>query len=187
MKKLYLFTVLVCFLTLSFYGCSTTATLPLNADMTPDREGNWEINNYVDDYGTDTDSLFMQTSFTGYFSNSATTGSNCTGLFRINDVSKVEIVIYEYDSYRASGFGYDDKYNLTIWDADTDEVLLKGSSYLFDDRFVITDEVQEIVNALSTTETLKVRLSGGKYTTSTYVFIFDTKGFASDWQIMMNS
>lgn len=180
MKKLCaMFTGFLC---LFLVGCMSLPTLPENADMTPDTSNNWVLKYYVDDYGTKTDSKYLETDFVGLFSNTATTNSYCDGLFRINDSGNTEVVIYEYGSYRANGFGVEDKYYITVWDNKTDTVLVKGTGYLSDDRFIFDSSVsQEIVNGLATHNELRVRVSGGKYTTSTYAFLIDASGFASKY------
>ena len=158
--------------------------IPSDAIMTPDDKNNWEIGNYVDSYGIDTDSMFVQTRFIGLFSNTATLKSECSGIFRINDDREVEILIYEYGTHLASGFGIDDIYNFTLWDSTTGEVLVKSSAWLGDNRFHV-ENTQNVINAIATHESVLCRLHGGKYTTSTYSFSFDASGFASDYQTII--
>lgn len=181
MKKFLLVTTVL----IIFSSCSSITSLfvpavPKDAVMTPDEKNNWTIGNYVDSHGIDTDDMYVKTRFSGIFSNTATQESNCSGEFLVNDKREVQIFIYEYDSYMVGGFGQDDEYNLTIWDSKTDEVLVKGSAWLSDDRFIV-EKSSKVINAIATHENIRVRLHGGKYTTSTYLFSFDASGFASDY------
>ena len=182
MKKLCLLLLMLLFI---FSSCSSLTSLfvpavPKDAIMTPDENRNWAIKNYVDSHGIDTDDMYVETRFSGTFSNTATQGSNCSGELLVNDDREVQIFIYEYGNLTASGFGKDDEYNLTIWDSKTDEILVKDSAWLSDDRFIV-DKPSKVINALATHENIRMRLHGGKYTTSTYVFSFDASGFASDY------
>ena len=163
-------------------GCYSLR-LPENADMTPDTKGNWTIKNYVDEYGRPTDHKYVETSFIGTFSNTATRGSDCVGLFRVNYSDEIEIVIYEYGSYRASGVGMDDIYYLTVFD-DHNNALATAEAWLGDDRFTVmqTNDANDVIEAISTHDYVQIRLSGGKYTQSTYWFEFETTGFASKAQ-----
>lgn len=177
---------LIVLLTLLCFSCSTLTSIfippiPKDAIMTSDIDNNWEISNYVDSYGLDLDDKFVQTRFTGTFSNTATRSSSCTGIFRVNDDREVEILIYEYGDHRVNGYGQEDEYYLTVWDASSDEVLVKGSAWLSDDRFHV-NKPSKVINAVATHERIRCRLQGGKYSTSTYVFEFDTSGFAPDYQ-----
>ena len=165
-------------------GCSTLS-LPEDADMSPDTENNWAIKYYVDNYGAPTDKKYVQTSFVGAFSNSATTGSLCTGLFRVNDSNRIEIVIHEYGEYIASGFGFDDTYYLTVKD-DNDNILATAEAWLGDDRFMVRNNANDIVAAIATHDHVQMRLAGGKYSQSSYFFGFDTTGFASKAQSVIN-
>ena len=163
-------------------GCYSLR-LPENADMTPDTKGNWTIKSYVDDYGRPTDQKYVETSFIGTFSNTATRRSDCVGLFRINDSDEIEIVIYEYGSHRTSGYGMDDIYYLTVFD-DNDNVLATAEAWLGNTRFTVmqTNAANDVIRAISTHDHVQMRLSGGKYVQSTYWFGFDTTGFASKAQ-----
>ena len=168
-------------------GCFSlySLSLPENADMSPDTENNWTIKYYVDNYGIPTDKKYVETSFVGAFSNSATTGNLCVGLFRVNDSDRIEIDIYEYGEYIASGFGVEDTYYLTVKD-DNDNVLATAEAWLGDDRFTIRNNANDIIAAIATHDHVKMRLVGGKYSKSSYSFGFNTTGFASKAQDVIN-
>lgn len=172
--------IIICLFLLA--GCNSLSslfrpTLPENAIMTADINNNWIQHYYIDEYGVETNTAYIETNFAGIFSNSATQGSECSGTILVNAKKEVQIFIYEYNQYTASGFGTDDVYNLTIWDANSDEVLVKDKAWHGDDRFYPQNS-RDIIDAIATHESVRVRLSGGKYSTSTYTFYFETSGFA---------
>lgn len=178
MKKWIIIALLITTLTSCF--TLTRLELPEDAIMAPDTENNWSVGHYVDKYGIETDKAFIQTFFLGTFSNSATNNSDCYGFFRVNDEGAVEIVIYEYGSYRADGYGSDDRYYLTMWDSNTGDLLVTERGYLSDRfSFYPGTSSQNIINALATSTNVRVRVSGGKYSSSTYNFSFDASGFAA--------
>ena len=180
MKK-WIIIALLSISTLTSCFSLTRLELPEDAIMTSDTENNWSVGYYVDKYGIETDKAFIQTIFKGAFSNSATNNSDCYGLFRVNDEGKVEIGMVEYGSNLVGGYGSDDYYYLTMWNDNTGDLLVTERGFLGDDRFVFDSRIscQNIIDALATNTKVKIRLSGGKYSTSTYNFSFDASGFAS--------
>ena len=70
----------------------------------------WEIGNYVDEFGEETEERFLHQTVSGTFSNSATTNAKCTYFIEHNKKEKVlGISIYPYDGNSKESF-YDDTF-----------------------------------------------------------------------------
>lgn len=153
-----------------FANDSKRFTLPENADMWPSEK--WRFSLYVDEYGMSTKEPYIAQKTTGKFSNIATREDECDVTMLV-DKDTISFVIYEYGRHLASGSGLSDIYFLTFDDE------IKAKAYSGKNRFYVFEGAQDIINRLAEGKTCNVRLRGGKYTTSTYYFSIDGKGFAN--------
>ena len=70
----------------------------------------WEIGNYVDEFGEETEERFLHQTVSGTFSNSATTNAKCAYFIEHNKKEKVlGISIYPYDGNSMESF-YEDTF-----------------------------------------------------------------------------
>ena len=167
----------------SLVSCASTRTgddyeIPIDSDFTENPD-NWEIKAYVDQFRLPTDNKYVVSwAIAGFFSNSATKGSECTAKLLINYEGEVEIVIYEYGKYLADAYS-SESYTYTMENTETREIVSKGYATLTD-RFTIDDEeATEIIDNLCKGGNYLFTIAGGKYTTSIYVISFDGSGCAA--------
>ncbi len=198
-RGLVLFTTLV-FL-LSLIGCSTNNGLQAMAAETsapivteaptpiptPSPEptptptptptpSSWEIDNYVDDFGDKTGSSYLRGTFTGKFSNSATTGSSLTVHF-FYESSYCSIRLLEYDSHKATFNTNDDVYFKFKVDGKEYSIELVVLSYGDDLHFTSSDSGFSVLkNALLDGKEIKCVIKGTRYG-DTYNFTMDGIGF----------
>ena len=146
--------------------------LPDSTDTTTEG-GSWKTVSIVDKYG-DVIGRAISARFYGSFSNVATQSSDFIGDLVITK-TEAYFTIYEYGKYLATGYGTSDKYYLSFGN-ERIELYLDGNG-----RFVANNkDSQKIVEAiarLSSNGVIGVRISGGKYSTSTYTASLETKGF----------
>ena len=70
----------------------------------------WEVGNYLDEFGEPTEKTFFHQTVSGTFSNSASTNANCTYFIEHNKDEKVlGISIYPYDGNSMESF-YEDTF-----------------------------------------------------------------------------
>ena len=68
----------------------------------------WEIGNYVDEFGEETEERFLHQTVSGTFSNSVSTNAKCTYFIEHNKVDEVlGISIYPYDGNSMESFNED--------------------------------------------------------------------------------
>lgn len=74
-----------------------------------DMYSNWEIDNYVDDFGDKTGSAYLRGTFRGKYSNSLTSSNDLKVYFYYDGESKLFVIrLLEYGSYKATFSAFDD-------------------------------------------------------------------------------
>ena len=144
----------------------------------------WTVNHFTDSYGEPTDKRFVGGySIEGHFSNSATSDSRCTGYFRVGEDGQITILIWEYNEYKVSAIAQDEWYNVSLIKdgvfIDKTRSHLTGSSFNIGIYSTSNGSADTFMDVFCEGGLVQIRLSGGKYTTSTYLLTFDTTGFAS--------
>lgn len=187
-KQVVIIIVIVLFVatiisTIGSQKTETTGTNMESLETKKEPQNKWILSNYIDEYGLPTNTQYVQSKFWGAFSNVATKQSSCEGYFLVNERNEIQIIIYEYGTYLASGFGRSDIYYMTVLDANTNEVLATTKTWHGDDRFFVEDS-ETIIQNLMNHSNILIRLNGGKYTNSTYLFELDTYGFSNTYQKM---
>ena len=141
-------------------------------------KSNWKIDYYVDEFGDKTTDSFAVGSFTGTFSNSATTGSDLTVLVYLDPSypDYTQIRLLEYSSHKAT-FTSSDKLTLKTKDSSGntksyDMMYYSGDLYCTDG---------ELRRAIENNEELSIVISEERKSGSigsTYKFKIDNLGLA---------
>ena len=139
----------------------------------------WKVGEYVDEFKQPTGKKYISVESTGTFSNSATTNSELIAILQI-DNDDIGIMLWEYGSQLVKGIFDYENYNIVILDKNGTKHSFSGTIYDGGTRIYFKDgDRNSIVNLLKNNDVLKIYISGGKYTTSTYLFDVETKGFST--------
>ncbi len=153
-----------------------------------DTKGLWSVNYYVDDFQQPTEEWYItnETSFTGTFSNSATTNSKLLVQVAVDEFEgegkRVAFFLYEYgrNQVKNSSTNYVDEYTITMRGADGTDVSLSGTVYCGGDRLFIDDKyVDTVLNAMKGEGTLSFHIVEDEHTTTSYLFSMETDNFGS--------
>ena len=134
----------------------------------------WEIGNYVDEFGEETEERFLHQTVSGTFSNSATTNAKCTYFIEHNKKEKVlGISIYPYDGNSMESFYEDTFQDVKIKKPSGELVTIEA--FCFDGMiFFGEEEYVQLMDALKERGEYKVSM---KYNTdstqSSYRFKFN--------------
>ena len=134
----------------------------------------WEIGNYVDEFGEETEGRFLHQTVSGTFSNSATTNAKCSYFIEHNKKEKVlGISIYPYDGNSKESF-YDDTFQDVKIKKPSGEVVTI-EAFCFDGMIYFSEEEYvQLMDALKERGEYKVSM---KYNTdstqSSYRFKFN--------------
>lgn len=176
-----------------FYTLSGTAGAAAPADgdgggTAADVKGLWSVNYYVDDFQQPTEEWYItnETSFTGTFSNSATTNSKLLVQVAVDEFEgegdRVAFFLYEYgrNQVKNSSTNYVDEYTITMRGADGTDTSLSGTVYCGGDRLFIDDKyVDTVLNAMKGEGTLSFHIVEDEHTTTSYLFSMETDNFGS--------
>lgn len=176
-----------------FYTLSGTAGAAAPADgdgggTAADVKGLWSVNYYVDDFQQPTEEWYItnETSFTGTFSNSATTNSKLLVQVAVDEFegegNRVAFFLYEYgrNQVKNSSTNYVDEYTITMRGADGTDTSLSGTVYCGGDRLFIDDKyVDTVLNAMKGEGTLSFHIVEDEHTTTSYLFSMETDNFGS--------
>lgn len=178
-----------------FYTLSgTTGTAAPAADDSgntgsdaPATKGIWYVDYYVDDFQQPTEEWYITNvaSFSGTFSNSATTNSNLlvqVAADQFEGETRVAFFLYEYgrNQVKNSSSNYVDEYDITMRDADGNDTKLTGTVYCGGDRLFVDDAyVGTVLEAMKGEGTLSFHIVESERTTTTYLFSFETDNFGS--------
>ena len=158
-----------------------------NDDEDESVEKTWELDYYVDDFQQPTDESYLcSKTFSGQFSNSATTKSRLD-VDVLVDKEKISFVLYEYGYYQVknSSSYYEDEYNITMRLKNGKEYKFSGAVYCGGDRIIIDENYNStVVKALSQKENSPVAfyIEHAKYTTTKYLFSVTCDNFAEEYQ-----
>ena len=175
-----------------FYTLSGTAGAAAPADgdgsdTAADVKGLWSVNYYVDDFQQPTEEWYItnETSFTGTFSNSATTNSKLLVQVAVDEFEgegkRVAFFLYEYgrNQVKNSSTNYVDEYTITMRGADGTDTSLSGTVYCGGDRLFIDDKyVDTVLNAMKGEGTLSFNIVE-EHTSTSYLFSMETDNFGS--------
>ena len=159
-----------------------------NADSNaPAAKGLWSVDYYVDDFQQPTEDWYITniTSFSGTFSNSATTNSNLLVQVAADEFegeTRIAFFLYEYgrNQVKNSSSNYVDEYDITMRDADGNDTKLTGTVYCGGDRLFVDDAyVNTVLEAMKGEGTLSFHIVESERTTTTYLFSFETDNFGS--------
>ena len=134
----------------------------------------WEIGNYVDEFGEETEERFLHQTVSGRFSNSASTNAKCAYFIEHNKKEKVlGISIYPYDGNSKESF-YDDTFQDVKIKKPSGEVVTI-EAFCFDGMIYFSEEEYvQLMDALKERGEYKVAM---KYNTddthSSYRFKFN--------------
>ena len=143
----------------------------------------WEIGEYVDEFDMPTGKKYMGIESIGVFSNSATTDSTLKAFLQI-DSNNIGIMLWEYGRNIVKGIYDSEDYSITILDENNTKHYFTGTIYKGGTRVYFKDSDRNaVLNLLRNNNELKIYLKTSKYTTSTYLFTIDTKGFSSIYNI----
>ena len=108
----------------------------------------WEKDFYVDDFNEPTDEWFIRRSFTGKFSNSATTDSRLSGYVFI-DAKDISIFLYEYNSHQVKNiYSRTKDYAISVRLADGTTKEFSGCIYSEGDRIMVNESQVSSLKAL---------------------------------------
>ena len=153
-----------------------------------DTKGLWSVNYYVDDFQQPTEEWYItnETSFTGTFSNRATTNSKLLVQVAVDEFEgegkRVAFFLYEYgrNQVKNSSTNYVDEYTITMRGADGTDTSLSGTVYCGGDRLFIDDKyVDTVLNAMKGEGTLSFHIVEDEHTTTSYLFSMETDNFGS--------
>lgn len=153
----------------------------------PGTVGVWSVGYYVDDFQQPTDDWYItnESSFEGTFSNSATTNSRLLVQVAADEFegeARVAFFLYEYgrNQVKNNSSNYVDEYDVTMRDAGGNDVKMSGTVYCGGDRLFIDDQyVNTVLEAMKGEGTLSFHIVDTQFTTTSYLFSFETDNFGS--------
>lgn len=155
---------------------------PLESTQLPTGTGLWELKYYVDDFGDETESSFLQLWGNGYFSNSAASNSEMSARI-ILDKNSVRLQLIEYTSLVVKEDGF---YEVSIKDAEDNitEFLLYNSDLGY--MIFIDSQIDRFKKLVQKGGILKFYvIHNNKYTTNdTYTFKMDVTGYENAIQYL---
>jgi len=134
----------------------------------------WEIGNYVDEFGEETEERFLHQTVSGTFSNSATTNAKCAYFIEHNKKEKVlGISIYPYDGNSKEWFYEDTFQDVKIKKPSGELVTIEA--FCFDGMiFFGEEEYVQLMDVLKERGEYKVSMKyNTDYTQSSYRFKFN--------------
>ena len=134
----------------------------------------WEIGNYVDEFGEETEERFLHQTVSGTFSNSASTNAKCSYFIEHNkDEEVLAISIYPYGRSIKESF-YDDTFQDVKIKKPSGEVVTI-ESFCFDGMIYFSEEEYvQLMNTLKEKGEYKVSMKyKTDYTQSSYRFKFN--------------
>ena len=147
---------------------------------------NWKQGEYTDKFDQKTGVKYIGIDAYGTFSNSATTDSKLYAYIQIDNDS-IGIMLWEYERNLVKGIFDYENYKISILDARGIEHTFTGTIYDGGTRIYFKDaDRYKMINLLQNNATLKIHLATTKYTTSTYLFEIETRGFAEAYYAITN-
>lgn len=131
----------------------------------------WEKDFYVDDFNEPTDEWFIRRSFTGKFSNSATTDSRLSGYVFI-DAKDISIFLFEYNTHQVKNiYSRTKEYAISVRLADGTTKEFSGCIYSEGDRIVVNEsQVSLLKNLLINGGDMKFYVYDKENSVTNYLF-----------------
>lgn len=150
--------------------------------------GIWSVNYYVDDFQQPTDEWYItaNTSFSGTFSNSATTNSKLTVQVAV-DAEDIAFFLYEYgrSQVKNPSSNYVDEYDITMRTADGTDHSLSGTVYCGGDRLMIEGkDMDTVLAAMKDGGTISFHIVESDRTTTSYLFSLEASNFSQVYEEM---
>lgn len=150
--------------------------------------GIWSVNYYVDDFQQPTDEWYItaNTSFSGTFSNSATTNSKLAVQVAV-DAEDVAFFLYEYgrSQVKNPSSNYVDEYDITMRTADGTDHSLSGTAYCGGDRLMIEGkDMDTVLAAMKDGGTISFHIVESDRTTTSYLFSLEASNFSQVYEEM---
>lgn len=150
--------------------------------------GIWSVNYYVDDFQQPTDEWYItaNTSFSGTFSNSATTNSKLAVQVAV-DAEDVAFFLYEYgrSQVKNPSSNYVDEYDITMRTADGTDHSLSGTVYCGGDRLMIEGkDMDTVLAAMKDGGTISFHIVESDRTTTSYLFSLEASNFSQVYEEM---
>lgn len=150
--------------------------------------GIWSVNYYVDDFQQPTDEWYItaNTSFSGTFSNSATTNSKLAVQVAV-DAEDIAFFLYEYgrSQVKNSSSNYVDEYDITMRTADGTDHSLSGTVYCGGDRLMIEGkDMDTVLAAMKDGGTISFHIVESDRTTTSYLFSLEASNFSQVYEEM---
>ena len=144
--------------------------------------GDWELQNFVDEFGDETDSRYLTTKYLlkGTFSNSATTNSELTAKLMVVDSSNISIMLSEYDLSLVKSFS---KKKYIVKMKLDDESIITDHGYIYEggDRIFIGERgkaLSKLHNALKSNQEVKILIKEENSLSSYRIDINNTFGYS---------
>lgn len=150
--------------------------------------GIWSVNYYVDDFQQPTDEWYItaNTSFSGTFSNSATTNSKLAVQVAV-DAEDIAFFLYEYgrSQVKNPSSNYVDEYDITMRTADGTDHSLSGTVYCGGDRLIIEGkDMDTVLAAMKDGGTISFHIVESDRTTTSYLFSLEASNFSQVYEEM---
>ena len=150
--------------------------------------GIWSVNYYVDDFQQPTDEWYItaNTSFSGTFSNSATTNSKLAVQVAV-DAEDIAFFLYEYgrSQVKNPSSNYVDEYDITMRTADGTDHSLSGTVYCGGDRLMIEGkDMDTVLAAMKDGGTISFHIVESDRTTTSYLFSLEASNFSQVYEEM---
>lgn len=150
--------------------------------------GIWSVDYYVDDFQQPTDEWYItaNTSFSGTFSNSATTNSKLTVQVAV-DAEDIAFFLYEYgrSQVKNPSSNYVDEYDITMRTADGTDHSLSGTVYCGGDRLMIEGkDMDTVLAAMKDGGTISFHIVESDRTTTSYLFSLEASNFSQVYEEM---
>lgn len=161
---------------------NTTDTTSVETDTTLSEEpdGIWVTKNYVDEFNDPTYQQYISTNtlLSGTFSNTATTNSKLQAKILVDSVH-CSIMLFEYGNKQVKS-NVDDEYKISIkYGYKKTDVYGTMNA----DRIQIYTDKSEVIQALSSGETVTFYIVKSKSKTTTYMFSVESSNFADEYAI----
>lgn len=148
--------------------------------------GIWSVNYYVDDFQQPTDEWYITTNstFSGTFSNSATTNSKLE-VQVLADAEDIAFFLYEYgrSQVKNPSSNYVDEYDITMRTADGTDHSLSGTVYCGGDRLMIEGtDMDTVLAAMKDGGTISFHIVESERTTTTYLFSLEASNFSQVYE-----
>lgn len=150
--------------------------------------GIWSVDYYVDDFQQPTDEWYItaNTSFSGTFSNSATTNSKLAVQVAV-DAEDIAFFLYEYgrSQVKNPSSNYVDEYDITMRTADGTDHSLSGTVYCGGDRLMIEGkDMDTVLAAMKDGGTISFHIVESDRTTTSYLFSLEASNFSQVYEEM---